>query len=160
MDSWEFKTLMLNRDDEYIDFDDVYGYNRDNDNYTYDADKSVIDKINFMDPNISTIELKDGTKMSCLFEIIKDEKSRYRKNINIKFVYTDREEFEFTISEYGGAYIYNYNFNSLKSFFDRDGYDSDGNYITTNDFRISGVRYEDDWQVFNDYDIDVIGVIK
>lgn len=155
MGSWEFKTLVLNRDDEYIDFDDVYGYNRDNDNYTYDADESVIDNITFMDPNISTIELKDGTKMSCLFEIIKDDQSRSRKNINIKFVDTDREELEFSISEYGEVFIFNYNFNSLKNFFDRDDYDNN-----TNNFRISGVRYEDDWQVLNDYDIDVIGVIK
>ena len=159
MDSWEFKTLMLNRDDEYIDFDDVYGYNRDNDNYTYDADKSVIDKITFMDPNISTIELKDGTKMSCLFEIVKGENSGYKKNINIKFVDTDREELKFTISEYGEAYIFNYNFKSLIYFFDRDGsYEYDGN---TNNFRISGVKYDDDWQFLDKYnDIDVIGVFK
>jgi hypothetical protein len=153
--TWDMQTLVLSKQSEYIDFDDIYSYDRDNNKFKYDADESVIKKLTFMDPNIAIIELIDGDKMSCLFEVIKDEKSNYKKNINIKFVDTDREELSITISEYGGVYIFNYNFNSLKNFFDRDDYDHN-----TNNFRISGVRYEDDWQVFDNYNIDVIGVFK
>ena len=153
--TWDMQTLALSKQSEYIDFDDIYSYDRDNNKFKYDADESVIKKLTFMDPNIAIIELIDGDKMSCLFEVIKDEKSNYKKNINIKFVDTDREELSITISEYGGVYIFNYNFNSLKNFFDRDDYDNN-----TNNFRISGVRYVDDWQVFDNYNIDVIGVFK
>ena len=153
--TWEIETLALNKLNEYIDFDDIYSYDRNNNKNKYDADKSVIKKLTFMDPNVAIIELKDGDKISCLFDLVKDKKSNYKKNINIKFVDTDREELSVTISEYGGVYILNYNFNLLKNFFDRDDYDNN-----TNDFRISGVRYEDDWQVFDNYDIDVIGVFK
>jgi len=153
--TWEIETLALNKLNEYIDFDDIYSYDRNNNKNKYDADKSVIKKLTFMDPNVAIIELKDGDKISCLFDLVKDKKSNYKKNINIKFVDTDREELSVTISEYGGVYILNYNFNLLKNFFDRDDYDNN-----TNDFRISGVRYEDDWQVFDNYDLDVIGVFK
>ena len=153
--TWDIQTLVLSKKREYIDFDDIYSYDRDNNKLKYDADESVIKKLTFMDPNIAIIELIDGDKMSCLFEVVKDEKSNYKKNINIKFVDTDREELSITISEYGGVYIFNYNFNSLKNFFDRDDYDNN-----TNNFRISGVRYEDNWQVFDNYNIDVIGVFK
>jgi len=149
------ETLALSKQSEYIDFDDIYSYDRDNNKLKYDADESVIKKLTFMDPNIAIIELIDGDKMSCLFEVVKDKKSNYKKNISIKFVDTDREELSITISEYGGVYIFNYNFNSLKNFFDRDDYDNN-----TNNFRISGVRYEDNWQVFDNYNIDVIGVFK
>jgi hypothetical protein len=153
--TWDMETLALSKQSEYIDFDDIYSYERDNNKLKYDADESVIKNLTFMDPNIAIIELIDGDKMSCLFEVVKDEKSNYKKNINVKFVDTDREELLITISEYGGVYIFNYNFNSLKNFFDRDDYDNN-----TNNFRISGVRYEDDWQVFDNYNIDVIGVFK
>ncbi len=153
--TWDMETLALSKQSEYIDFDDIYSYDRDNNKLKYDADESVIKKLTFMDPNIAIIELIDGDKMSCLFEVVKDKKSNYKKNINIKFVDTDREELSITISEYGGVYIFNYNFNSLKNFFDRDDYDNN-----TNNFRISGVRYEDNWQVFDNYNIDVIGVFK
>jgi len=153
--TWQIETLALNKLNEYIDFDDIYSYDRNNNKNKYDADKSVIKKLTFMDPNVAIIELKDGDKISCLFDLVKDKKSNYKKNINIKFVDTDREELSVTISEFGGVYILNYNFNLLKNFFDRDDYDNN-----TNDFRISGVRYEDDWQVFDNYDLDVIGVFK
>ena len=153
--TWDMETLALSKQSEYIDFHDIYSYDRDNNKLKYDADESVIKKLTFMDPNIAIIELIDGDKMSCLFEVVKDKKSNYKKNINIKFVDTDREELSITISEYGGVYIFNYNFNSLKNFFDRDDYDNN-----TNNFRISGVRYEDNWQVFDNYNIDVIGVFK
>ena len=153
--TWDMETLALSKQSEYIDFDDIYSYDRDNNKLKYDADESVIKKLTFMDPNIAIIELIDGDKMSCLFEVVKDKKSNYKKNISIKFVDTDREELSITISEYGGVYIFNYNFNSLKNFFDRDDYDNN-----TNNFRISGVRYEDNWQVFDNYNIDVIGVFK
>ena len=141
---------MLNSDDEYIDYDKIYGYSPNN--YSnHDADESVINEITFIDPNISIIELIDGTKTTCLFEIVENINSKYEKIINIKFVDTDSEVLRLTISEYAGAYIFNYNFNSLKNFFDRD---------RTSSFRITGVVYEDNWQVLNDYDIDIIGVIK
>ena len=35
------------------------------------VDNSVLEKIVLMDPNIVVIELKDGNKISCLFEITK-----------------------------------------------------------------------------------------
>jgi len=157
MGSWELQTLLLRTNDGLADFDDVYAYDRHTgaSKSTYDADKSIIHKITFMDPNISIIKLIDGTKMSCLFEFIKDEEPRSEKNITIKFVDTDREEFVFNIFEYGGAYIYNYTFGSLISFFDRDG------FMQTTDFRISGVRYEGDWEHFLGQNYGgVIGVIK
>jgi len=154
--SWDLKTLVLSSHDEYVDFDNIYGYSQySQNNYNYEADESLINEITFIDPNISIIKLIDGTKITCLFEIVENNNSKYREIINIKFVDTDREELEFTISEYGGAYIFHYNFNSLKYFFDRDDYQNN-----TNSFRITGVVYEDDWQVFDAYDIDIIGIIK
>lgn len=153
--TWGLKTLVVNSNDEYIDFDDIYGYSRRNDEYKYDSEKSIIEEITFIDPNIAVIKLEDMTKLSCLFEVNKDTKSKYRKIINIQFVDTDREELEFTISKYGEAYIFNYNFSSLKNFFDRDDYDNN-----TNHFRVKGVSYDNEWNVYDDYNIDIIGVIK
>jgi len=150
--SWDLNTLVVNTQDEYVDYDKIYGYSQNNYNYTYEADESVINEITFIEPNISIIELIDGTKTTCLFEIVENINSKYEKIINIKFVDTDSEVLGLTISEYAGAYIFNYNFNSLKNFFDRDN--------NTNSFRITGVVYKDNWQILNDYDIDIIGVIK
>jgi len=135
---WDFKTLAWITGSEYIDFDNVYSYEQNSyTNFAYDVDESVINKITLMDPNLSIIELSDGTKISCLFEIKKEgTPSRYKKNINITFVDTDASKFEITISEYGGTYIYNYDFNSLIGFFNRDG---------VRNPRISGVKYEDQW---------------
>ena len=93
--------------------------------------------------------------LSAVYKVNKDTKSKYRKIINIQFVDTDREELEFTISKYGEAYIFNYNFSSLKNFFDRDDYDNN-----TNHFRVKGVSYDNEWNVYDDYNIDIIGVIK
>jgi len=150
--SWSLKTLVLHKNDEYIDYDEIYSYTRSI-KKSFDAKKSLIDKITFIDPNIALIVLKDGVKMSCLFQIDNERKSGYKKNVNIKFVDTDRESLEFTISEYGEAYIFNYNYNSLISFFDRDDYDG------ANSLRINGVKYDDYYNEFFQPD-DIIGVFK
>ena len=82
-------------------------------------------------------------KISCLFEITKAE-SGSRKNMAIKFVDTDREEFKFVISEFEGAYIYKYDYSSLVSFFDRNI--AENSYLHTplrfKTGRTSGYRWE------------------
>ena len=153
--SWDLKTLFLSQKSEFINFEYVYSYDRYNDR-KFKADNSVLEKIVLMDPNIAVIELKDGNKISCLFEITKGAESGLRKNMIIKFVDTDREEFKFVISEYEGAYIYKYDYSSLVSFFDRNEYEEG----YTENFRIRGVTYEDQWEVLNDYDLNIVGIIK
>tara|TARA_B100000683_G_scaffold257562_1_gene279182 strand:+ start:14970 stop:15929 length:960 start_codon:yes stop_codon:yes gene_type:complete len=153
--SWDLKTMFLSQKSEFINFESVYSYDRHNDQ-KFKADKSVLEKIVLMDPNIAVVELKDGHKISCLFEITIGAESGLRKNLVIKFVDTDREEFKFVISEYEGAYIFKYDYSSLVSFFDRNEY----NEGYTENFRIRGVTYEDEWDVLNDYDINIVGIIK
>ena len=153
--SWDLKTLFLSQKSEFINFEYVYSYDRYNDK-KFKADNSILEKIVLMDPNIAIIELKDGHKISCLFEITKGADSGLRKNLVIKFVDTDREEFKFVISEYEGAYIYKYDYSSLVGFFDRNEYEEG----YTENFRIRGVTYEDQWEVLNDYDLNIVGIIK
>jgi len=152
--SWDLKTLFLSQQREYINFEYVYSFDSYNDK-KFKADNSVLEKIVLMDPNIAIIELKDGNKISCLFEITKAE-SGSRKNMAIKFVDTDREEFKFVISEFEGAYIYKYDYSSLLSFFDRNEYGSG----YTENFRIRGVTYEYNSDVLSDYDLHIVGIIK
>ena len=153
--SWDLKTLFIAQKNEFINFEYVYSYDRYNDK-NFKADDSVLEKIVLMDPNIAIIELKDGQKMSCLFEITKGAESGLRKNMSIKFVDTDREEFKFVISEYEGVYIYKYDHSSLINFFDRNEYEVG----YTENFRIRGVTYVDDWEVLDDYNLNIVGIIK
>ena len=65
-----FKTLFLSQKSEFINFEYVYSYDRYNDKKF--NRQLVLEKIVLMDPNMLVVELKDGHKISCLFEINKE----------------------------------------------------------------------------------------
>jgi len=157
--TWSIKTLLLNKENEYIDYNDIYSYNDSKHNsginYKYDGKLAMISRIAFTKPNIAVLELKDKSKMTCLYEIKQENLSGANKNFVIKFSNTNREELKFTISLYEKAYIFNYNYRELISFFDRDDYGA-----RTEKIRIKKVNYDYYGDSFEQYNIQIIGVFE
>tara|TARA_B100000902_G_scaffold389856_1_gene437733 strand:+ start:4733 stop:5698 length:966 start_codon:yes stop_codon:yes gene_type:complete len=153
--TWDLSTLVMEKQGEYIDILDLYSYDDDNYERVYDAKESIISTITFIRPNICTIELEDGDKISSVYEV-NVTNSGYLKNIYLKCVNSEKNEFRFTISEYNGAYIFNYPYRDLINFFDRDDY----NNGYTEHLRVKGVQYEYSSDYLDQYYINVVGIIK
>ena len=112
---YDLETLLLQKELEFINFDDIQDVSLDH-NMIYSTKNLIIDKIDFVNSNIATIKLKEDTIISCLYEIQVEEIFLYSNTINLVFINTDKREFSFSISKYGGAFIYQYDYQSFLNF--------------------------------------------
>ena len=112
---YDLETLLLQKELEFINFDDIQEVSLDH-NIIYSTKNLIIDKIDFVNSNIATIKLKEDTIISCLYEIQVAENFLYSNTINLVFINTDKREFSFSISKYGGAFIYQYDYQSFLNF--------------------------------------------
>lgn len=112
---YDLETLLLQKELEFINFDDIQDVSLDH-NMIYSTKNLIIDKIDFVNSNIATIKLKEDTIISCLYEIQVKENFLYSNTINLVFINTDKSEFSFSISKYGGAFIYQYDYQSFLNF--------------------------------------------
>ena len=157
--SWNLITLALSdnygynygENIEYLDFNSIYGYNRNYKNSKYDRAKVVIKDLTFTKPNICSIKLANGNTITCLYELDRAD-SRLKSNFKLKLVNTVNAKISISFSKYNENYIYSYNLSDIESFFGwNNGYDV---------FRVKNVDYETDYKSLeSDFKI-ITGIVQ
>lgn len=157
--SWELITLALSDNDgynygenvEYLDFNSIYGYNRNYKNSKYDRVKVVIQDLTFTKPNICSIKLANGNTITCLYEVDQSD-SGLKSNFELKLVNTVNAKISISFSKYNGTYIYSYNLSDIESFFGwNNGYDV---------FRVKDIDYENNYESLQSDFKMIIGIVQ